>query len=110
MNADEYFDRLASPMQEIANELRRVVLAFTSVLKEDVKWNVPTYCAKKNVCSIMVHKNHVNFQLFQGAHIKDAQNLEGSGKDMRHLKFTAMDEVAKVDVEKFLKQALELDR
>ncbi|MET0043896.1 MAG: hypothetical protein ABW100_10290, partial [Candidatus Thiodiazotropha sp. 6PLUC3] len=40
---------------------------------------------KKNICSIIAHKKHVNFQIMQGAHLKDAQELEGTGKDMRHI-------------------------
>jgi hypothetical protein len=56
---------------------------------------------------IMAHSKHVNFQIFQGAHIKDAEELEGTGKDMRHLKFTALDEI---NVEKYLEQAVELDK
>lgn len=60
--------------------------------------------------SIMAHKKHVNFQIFQGAHIKDAKRLVGTGKDMRHLKFSTLKEVTAADVEKYLKQAVELDK
>ncbi len=110
MSVEEYFARLDPPMLEISNELRKIVLAFTPVLKEQLKWNVPTYSGKNSICSIMAHKKHVNLQIFQGAHITDVHKLEGSGKDMRHLKFSAIDDIVKVDVQTFLKQALELDR
>lgn len=110
MNADEYFERLDSPMKEISNELRRIITSFSSELKEVMKWKVPTYSIKKNICSIMAHKEYVNFQFMQGAHLKDAQELEGTGKDMRHMKFFSPDEVEPEKVEKFLTQAIELDK
>jgi hypothetical protein len=102
MNAKEYFDKLDSPMQDISKELRRIISALSPRLKEEVKWNVPTYSMKKNICSIIAHKKHVNFQLFQSAHIKDVQNLGGTGKDMRHLKISAIDEIDKANVLKCL--------
>lgn len=110
MNVEEYIDKLDSPQKKIVKELRRIVANHSSDIKEEIKWNVPTYSRCKNICSIMVHKKHVNFQVFCGAHIKDAQELEGTGKDMRHLKLSTLDEVDETKVEKYLKQALELDK
>ncbi len=54
-------------------------------------------------------KKHVNLQLFQGAHIEDSKLLEGTGKDMRHLKYTSVDDIERDTVRKCLKQALKLD-
>jgi hypothetical protein len=109
MNVDEYFDNLDPPMQDISKELRRIALALLPEVKEELKWNVPTYSLSKNICSIMAHKKHVNLQIFQGAHIEDSQLLEGTGKDMRHLKYVSLDEIKKDVVEKCLKQALKID-
>ena len=97
-------------MKEIVEELRMIVTNHSSDIKEEIKWNVPTYSINKNICSIMAHKNHVNFQIFRGAHITDAQELEGTGKDMRHLKFSTLGEVKDVKVEKYLEQAIVLDK
>lgn len=110
MKVDEYIDGLKSPMKEISKELRRIVIALPFELKEEIKWGVPTYTMKKNICSIMAHKNHVNFQIMQRAHLEDAHKLEGAGKDMRHLKFSTIREVKESAVEKYLKQAINLDK
>ncbi|MGB0909275.1 MAG: DUF1801 domain-containing protein [Nitrospirales bacterium] len=110
MNVEEYIDSLDSPMKEISSELRRIVTVFSPELKEEVKWSVPTYSINKNICSIIAHKKHVNFQIMQGAHIKDAEELEGTGKDMRHLKFSTLGEVEKTNVQKYLKQAISVDK
>ena len=110
MTAEQYVGKLDSPLKEIVKELRKIVMNHSSDIKEEMKWNVPTYSINKNICSIMAHKKHVNFQIFRGAHIKDAKELEGTGKDMRHLKFSTLGEVEEAKMEKYLKQAIELDK
>lgn len=110
MNMEEYVDKLDSPLKEIVNELQKIITNHSPDIKEEIKWNVPTYSINKNIFSIIAHKKHVNFQIFRGAHIKDAQELEGTGKDMRHLKFSTLGEVEEAKVEKYLKQAIELDK
>lgn len=110
MNAEHYVDKLDSPMKEIARELRKIIINYSSDLNEAIKWNVPTYSINnKNICSIMAHKAHVNFQIFRGAHIKDVRELQGTGKDMRHIKFMNIGDVKRTDVEKYLGQAIGLD-
>jgi hypothetical protein len=84
-------------------------LALLPEVKEELKWNVPTYSLSKNICSIMAHKKHVSFQIFQGAHIEDSQLLVGTGNDMRHLKYVSLDEINKDVIEKCLKQAVKID-
>jgi len=110
MTAEEYVDKVDSPLKEIVKELRKIITNHSTDFKEEMKWNVPTYSINKNICSIMAHNKHVNFQIFRGAHIKGAQELEGTGKDMRHLKLSTLGEVDKTKVEKYLKQAIELDK
>jgi len=101
---------LDTTLKGVACKLRRVIQEHFSDLKEEMKWNVPTYSQNQNVCSIMVHKNHVNFQIFNGAHIEDSQDLAGTGKDMRHLKLSSLDDLNSAKLRQYLKQALELDR
>jgi hypothetical protein len=110
MKTEDYFDSLDSPMKEISKELRRIITAFSLALKEEIKWGVPTYSIKKNICSIMAHKKHVNFQIMRGAHLKDAQELEGTGKDMRHITFSSLDDIEAEKIENYLKQAIALDK
>ena len=109
MTVDEYFDQLASPVREVAEQLRSLVVETDSRMTEQIKWNVPVYSIRKNICSIIAHKKHVNLQIFQGGNIKDAKDLDGAGKDMRHIKFHSIENVKNIDVQKYLKQAIKLD-
>jgi hypothetical protein len=109
MDSDDYFDKLESPIKEISLELRRIVTACSPDFKEEIKWGVPTYSINKNVCSIMAHKRQVNLQIMQGAHLDNTYNLEGSGKDMRHIKFVSLDAIDKALIEKCLIHAIAMD-
>jgi len=109
VSADNYIESLASPVKEIAIELRSITLSLSASLKEDIKWNVPTYSINSNICSIMAHKNHVNLQIFRGAQIKAADMLEGTGKDMRHIKYASKQDIDREKLERILSQAIALD-
>ena len=86
MNSDDYILRLEPPLRELCSQLQSIVVGVLPEVQKAIKWGVPTYSLNNNICSIMAHKKHVNLQLFQGAHIKDAHELAGTGKNMRHLK------------------------
>lgn len=110
MDTEQYIGKLDFPLNEIAKELRRIITTFSSVIREEMKWNVPTYSINKNICAIIAHNNHVNFQIFRGAHMLDSLELEGTGKNMRHLKLSTLSEVEETKLVKYLEQAIELDQ
>jgi len=108
MNVEQYVDALEEPMKAIVQKLRLAVKNVSSEFVEEIKWKVPTYSLEKNICSIMSHKKHVNLQIFQGANIRDASELLGSGKGMRHLRYENVAEVNEEDVARFVEQALDI--
>lgn len=109
MNVDEYIKNIDGAMQVIAEKLRAVVMASNKEFTEEMKWNVPTYSLNKNICSIMVHKSHVNLQLFLGAKIKDAGDLIGTGKTMRHLSYKNLADINEKQIMNYLTQLIKLD-
>ena len=72
---DAYVESVPADLQEIVRKVRKAVTESSKELKEEMKWNVPTYSINKNICAIAAFKNHVNLQVFQGARIKDAKLL-----------------------------------
>lgn len=109
MSAEKYIEKLDSPIKEIVIELRAIVNSSSEYLLEAIKWNVPTYSINANICSIIAHKRHVNLQVFRGAHIEDVNLLDGAGKDMRHIKYSTLDDIDSDMVKKILSQAIALD-
>lgn len=61
----------------------------------------------KFVGGIFRSKGHISLEFSHGATFNDPQSLlQGKGKARRHLKFETVKDVAKLDVERFLSQAL----
>ncbi len=78
-DVDSYIQSVEDNLKPIVKKLRGAIKDCSEVIKEEMKWSVPTYSINKNICSIMAHKHHVNFQIFQGANLKDSKLLYGTG-------------------------------
>jgi len=108
-DADAYFDSTDPDLKPTAVKLRELVKASSPDFREALKWNVPTYTINSNICAIMVHKRHVNLQIFRGAMLADSEVLSGDGKAMRHLGFRAVADINPALVKRILGQAIDLD-
>jgi len=51
----------------------------------------------------------VNLQIFRGAHVEDVNLLDGMGKDMRHIKYSTIEDIDDKQIKKILAQATALD-
>jgi hypothetical protein len=83
-------------------ELRKVVRVLRSFVKETVpgtketvnSWEIPTFEAKDPFCFYMVGKNHVTLGFHNGTSLEDPQGLlEGTGKNIRHVKLRAVEDL-----------------
>jgi len=106
---DLYIKSVEDELRPLVKKLRETIKSVSPELEEDIKWSVPTYSLNKNICSIMAHKKHVNIQVFRGAHIKDAELLIGTGKDMRHIKYENLSDLKVSVLKKIIKQAVVVD-
>lgn len=63
---------------------------------------------KKFVGGVFAYKDHVTMEFSEGASFVDPDaQLQGKGKNRRHLKFESVQEIRANVVEEFLRQALE---
>ncbi len=106
---DSYIESVDDNLKPIVIKLRGIIKSISEELREEIKWNVPTYSINKNICSIMAHKKHVNLQIFRGTEVKNSEILEGTGKAMRHLKYKKLDDVKTNIVKEIVKQAITVD-
>lgn len=59
-------------------------------------------------CYIIPHKNWVNLGFYKGAHLEDpAKLMEGTGKNMRHVKIRSVEEVEKEEIVNLIVQAVQ---
>ena len=82
-------------------------------LEENFKWRTPVYTINgKNVVGIGAFKNHFGLWFFNGALLKDEDNMlvnaqDGKTKALRQMRFTAESEIDEKIVTKYLKEAIE---
>ena len=99
-------------------ELRKVVRGLRSFVKKCVPgiketvnaWGVPTFERKDPFCFFMVGKNHVTFGFHFGTLLADPEALlEGRGKNMRHVKLHAMEDLEQKGLRNLVQGAARLE-
>ncbi len=85
-------------------ELRKVVCGLKELVKGCVpgaretvnSWGVPTFEEKNPFCFYMVGKKHVTFGFHFGTSLDDPEGLlEGTGKNLRHVKLRSTEDLDK---------------
>jgi len=68
----------------------------------------PTYRMKDGICYIGVIRDHVNLGFIRGSELADPQRiLEGTGKQMRHIKIRNMSDLGRPAIRAYLQEACE---
>jgi hypothetical protein len=96
IDVDTFILNLPDDIQSITKVLREIIFAALSALVEEYKWSMPNYSYNGLVCYLQTAKKHVNLGFHKGNELveKDINNLlQGSGKTMRHIRITKMDDI-----------------
>jgi hypothetical protein len=109
---DAYLERKGAKLGEVAQGLRRLVKKTVAGTKESVNpWRIPTFESNGPMCFFTVGKNHVTFGFLRGTSLPDpARLLEGTGKNLRHVKLRSVDELRKPALEKLIRAAARLNK
>jgi hypothetical protein len=105
-SVQEFVDSLEE-YKDTVNELRMTMKDAIPGVQELIKWSTLTYEKDgKTIGAIMVHKDHINLQLWRGAELEDPKCiLEGSGKGMRHVRIVEPDDACRAELKSVLKRA-----
>ena len=89
MSARSEFLKSVSPEHRaLVRDLDALIRESAPDLVPSLKWGHLTYHARRNACSIVTHGQHVNLQVWGGAGLRDPRRLlQGTGQDMRHIRF-----------------------
>lgn len=105
----EAYIKLQSPAQQkTINRMRTFVKSAVPELAEQMRWlQVGYLISKKDVCGIYASSDHVNLSFMQGATLRDPKGLlEGTGKGMRHIKITRIEDVDAETIKGYVKEAV----
>ncbi len=106
---NEFLEKIPAEQHALVRALDVVISKAAPTLAVSLKWGNLTYHGKKNVCSIVSHKHHVNLQVWGGASLNDPRGLlTGTGKDMRHIKVGSEADVDSKYIAELVKQAARL--
>lgn len=82
---DAYIAKAKPFAQPILKHLRELVHKAAPQIEENIKWGMPSFEYKGNVCGMASFKEHVAFGFWKAAIMKDAEKLVGDNKGMGHL-------------------------
>lgn len=86
---ETWFDNLRPEQRDLARILRTLVQDASPDLVQTVKWgNLMFTHEGTHAVAIVMHKDHANLQVFNGALLSDQfPELEGTGRGVRHIRF-----------------------
>ena len=87
-SVEKWFQGIPNEQSNLLTELRNLVLSTDAAISEELKWQRPCYSVNRKLfCYLDSTKNHATIGFQKGASLKDPELLlEGTGKDMRHIK------------------------
>jgi hypothetical protein len=106
----EWFDAAPEGQRPILVGLRKLILSAAPGIVEEIKWGRPCYSTTNGMfCYLHYTKNYATLGFHKGTSLKDPKNLlEGTGKDMRHIKVADADAVKQPALLPLIKQAVKL--
>ena len=98
-------------LRTVAAGLKKVVKELVPGTKETVNaWGVPTFVAQNPFAFYMVGKKHVTFGFPFATSLPDPEGLlEGSGKNMRHVKLRTLEDLDKKGLQELIVAASQFE-
>ncbi len=109
---DKLLKKYSPEVQDLTRQARELVLKLVPDAHEKVYlgWNGVHFSTTDNMrdtfCAVSPQKTRINFYFTQGVHLPDpAGRLEGTGKNMRHIKIDNAKLLKSRDVKALIKAA-----
>lgn len=90
----EYIQNAPEEQRFILDQLRALIHKAVSEVDEDVKWGIPVFTKTKIFTYLRSTKKHVALGIYNIEKINDENGiLQGTGKQMKHLKFETSEDI-----------------
>ena len=90
----EYIEKAPSSQKAIMELLRKLIHETVAGVAEEYKWSRPVFRTSVDFAYFKTAKGHVTLGFFKADVLREeGQLLEGSGKDMKHVKLKRVEEV-----------------
>lgn len=99
---DVYIEKQKSPQKEILQKVRKIFQKTLPNCKEKMMWGVVTFSGGKFYIAAMKTRVHVGFAI-TGLNKEETALFEGTGKTMRHIKITSVEDIDEKHLIKLIK-------
>jgi hypothetical protein len=108
---DEYVRHKNAKLESVANAVRLLVRKTLPRSREAVNaWGIPTFNFNGPLCYMMLGKHHLTFGFTRGTSLADdAGLLEGTGKNLRHVKLKEIEQLRDANLRQLLLEAAALN-
>jgi hypothetical protein len=90
----KYISEAPEEQMKIMEEIRAIIHKEVPLVTENFKWSRPVFSTDTDFAYFKTAKSYLTFGIFKFEKIKDHNNLlEGTGKDMRHIKIKKIEDV-----------------
>ncbi len=100
-----YISEAPEEQRKIMEVIRAIIHKEVPSVIENFKWSRPVFSTDSDFAYFKTAKSYLTFGVFKFDKIKDNITLlEGTGKDMRHIKIKKMDELQSETITKWVQQ------
>lgn len=104
----EYINSAPTEQALLLETLRQLIHNSIPGATEDLKWGIPVFSKTKIFTYLRSTKNHVALGIYNINRINDSNGLlEGTGKNMKHLKIKKMKDIDEKLIAEWLKTTAE---
>lgn len=104
----KYISQAPKDQREIMERLRETIHKEVPSVIENFKWSRPVFSTDTDFAYFKTTKSYLTFGIFKFEKIKDnAHLLEGTGKDMRHIKIKKLEDLKPQIIQKWIHQIIE---
>lgn len=103
-----YIAKAPEEQRRIMEAVRQLIHAAVPGVNEEFKWSRPVYRSTKDFAYLKSAKAYVSFGFMEAGKLHDPDGrLEGTGKDMRHIKLRTLADVDEKLLKGWLKALVE---
>lgn len=107
----EYVSRVDPLQRQVVEGLRHLILNEAPSASKGLRWSHLCYSSNRNICYIAADVGHVKLGFFRGGNLRDPERLlEGTGKEMRHIKVGGPGDIREKASASLVREATDIDR
>ena len=103
----KYISEAPEEQRKLMEAIRVIIQKEVPNVVENFKWSRPVFSTDSDFAYFKTSKSHLTFGVFKFEKIKDNRNiLEGTGKDMRHIKLKKLDDLKPEIIKGWIQQII----